>query len=128
MSRSTRTQGNPLEYNVVLIYDETDHEEDLEEVNRYQYTEYQVTEIADNHESKAEFWNSLIDESLQFKNEFYPETAPIINLNFHDSSLSIHCRFVHYDHLSVEEKSAFDEMLESFMDTKAMSVYASCFS
>jgi hypothetical protein len=121
MSRSTRTHGLELNYLVELIYYKTDEDKDMEQVAHYEYTEPEVLAITVNRRSKARFWNSLMDEF-----EEWPKDKKPIDLSFHDGTEAMHFPFVRYDHLSDYDKNDFDQMLESFMQTKDMSVYASC--
>jgi hypothetical protein len=119
MSRSARTHGLEFDYTVELIYYKTDDDE--ERVASYEFTEPDVLDITADRRSKAEFWNTLMDEFEQWPKDIMP-----VDLSFHDGTWSMHFNFVRYDHLSDEDKNSFDEMLESFMQTKDMSVYASC--
>ena len=122
MSISTRTRGFGLEYTVELSYWRIDNSNDSEAVARHQYTEPDVLAITADSQSKTEFWNSLIEEF-----EEWPKDITPIDLSFHDATYSMHFPFVRYAHLDDEDKLSFDDMLESFMQTKDMDVYASCF-
>ena len=123
-STRTRTQGLGFDYNVELMYGKADDSKDSAVVSNYEYTEFDVMEIIGGRRGKAEFWNTFIEE---FENWPHKEGTTPIDLSFHDETWTMHFPFVRYNNLDDEQKHDFDDMLESFMETKDMSVYGSCF-